>query len=210
MRRKAAVVTQKPAGTRIPSIRDSSPRCAPLPPTTATCVSSTFCRPSTYCSVIAKPPRRQCSIAPAIPSAVRGHRVPRTSMTTHARRAPSSPSVLGPADDSAAKPGPCRKPPGALYVKSGKERNLLCLCLLSSAPGQQELIDSAGAGIAWHHGPMTDPSVRIRPYHERDRSDAMSLANGLEIGVAPWRDQAAVRSAVTGWIDRSLNESTAP
>src|SRR4051812_16932719 len=57
---------------------------------------------------------------------------------------------------------------------------------------------------------MTDPSVRIRPYHERDRSDAMSLANGLEIGVAPWRDQAAVRSAVTGWIDRSLNESTAP
>jgi hypothetical protein len=36
IRRKAAVVTQKPAGTRTPSIRESSPRCAPLPPTTAT------------------------------------------------------------------------------------------------------------------------------------------------------------------------------
>ena len=38
IRRKAFVVTQKPAGTRMPSIRESSPRCAPLPPTTATCV----------------------------------------------------------------------------------------------------------------------------------------------------------------------------
>ena len=37
IRRKASVVTQKPAGTRMPSIRESSPRCAPLPPTTATC-----------------------------------------------------------------------------------------------------------------------------------------------------------------------------
>src|SRR6266480_1264994 len=52
IRRKASVVTQKPAGTRIPSIRDSSPRCAPLPPTTATCVSSTSWRPITYCSIM--------------------------------------------------------------------------------------------------------------------------------------------------------------
>jgi hypothetical protein len=36
-----------------------------------------------------------------------------------------SSSVLGPADDSAARPGSCRKPPGALYVKSGKEWDLL-------------------------------------------------------------------------------------
>ena len=40
IRWKASVVTQKPAGTRMPSIRESSPRCAPLPPTTATCVWS--------------------------------------------------------------------------------------------------------------------------------------------------------------------------
>ena len=38
-RRNASVVTQNPAGTRMPSIRDSSPRFAPLPPTSATCAS---------------------------------------------------------------------------------------------------------------------------------------------------------------------------
>ena len=40
IRRKASVVTQKPGGTRMSSIRESSPRFAPLPPTTATCVAS--------------------------------------------------------------------------------------------------------------------------------------------------------------------------
>src|ERR1022692_395677 len=172
IRRKASVVTQKPAGTRTPSIRDSPPRCAPLPPTTATCISSTSCRPNTYCSIIAIPPRQPCSVAlhwpvespasralsnlllgtssslvafplrsrpaappsraartpaPPVPPAVRRHRVPPTSTTTHARRAPMSSSVLGPADDSAARPGSCRKPPSPLYVKSGKERDLLAL-----------------------------------------------------------------------------------
>src|ERR1022692_583787 len=172
IRRKASVVTQKPAGTRTPSIRDSPPRCAPLPPTTATCISSTSCRPNTYCSIIAIPPRQPCSVAlhwpvespasralsnlllgtssslvafplrsrpaappsraartpaPPVPPAVRRHRVPHTSTTTHARRAPMSSSVLGPADDSAARPGSCRKPPSPLYVKSGKERDLLAL-----------------------------------------------------------------------------------
>jgi len=34
-------------GTRMPSIRDSPPRCAPLPPTTATCVWSISWKPST-------------------------------------------------------------------------------------------------------------------------------------------------------------------
>ena len=46
-RRKASVVTQKPSGTRRPSIRESSPRCAPLPPTTATCVWSISWKPNT-------------------------------------------------------------------------------------------------------------------------------------------------------------------
>ena len=36
-----------------------------------------------------------------------------------------SSSVLGPAADSAARPGSCRKPPSLLYVESGKERDLL-------------------------------------------------------------------------------------
>jgi phosphoenolpyruvate synthase/pyruvate phosphate dikinase len=47
IRRKASVVTQKPAGTRMPSIRESSPSCAPLPPTTATCVWSISWKPNT-------------------------------------------------------------------------------------------------------------------------------------------------------------------
>ena len=47
IRRKAAVVTQKPAGTRMPSIRERSPRCAPLPPTIATCVWSISSKPNT-------------------------------------------------------------------------------------------------------------------------------------------------------------------
>src|SRR4051812_33091640 len=36
-----------------------------------------------------------------------------------------SSSVHGPAADSAARPGSCRKPPGALYVKSGKQVDVL-------------------------------------------------------------------------------------
>ena len=44
---KASVVTQKPAGTRTPSIRPSSPRRAPFPPTTATCVRSISRKSST-------------------------------------------------------------------------------------------------------------------------------------------------------------------
>jgi hypothetical protein len=58
------------------------------------------------------------------------HRVPRPSTTTHARRGPMSSSVLGPAADSAARPGSCRKPPGALYVKSGKEWDLLAFAFV--------------------------------------------------------------------------------
>ena len=37
IRRNASVVTQNPSGTRTPSMRESSPRCAPLPPTSAPC-----------------------------------------------------------------------------------------------------------------------------------------------------------------------------
>ena len=47
IRRKASVVTQKPGGTWMPSIRESSPSCAPLPPTTAACVWSISGKSST-------------------------------------------------------------------------------------------------------------------------------------------------------------------
>jgi hypothetical protein len=33
----------------------------------------------------------------------------------------------------------------------------------------------------------------------------MALAGRLVIGVAPWRDPAAVQRAVLGWVDNSLN-----
>ena len=46
-RRKASVVTQNPAGTRMPPIRESSPRFAPLPPTIATCDRSMSSKPNT-------------------------------------------------------------------------------------------------------------------------------------------------------------------
>jgi hypothetical protein len=47
-----------------------------------------------------------------------------------ARRAPMSSSVLSPDADSAARPGSCRKPPRLLYVKSGKERDLLAFAFV--------------------------------------------------------------------------------
>ena len=40
------------------------------------------------------------------------------------------PQVLASADDSAVPPGPCRKPPGALYVEEGKGVISLSLCRL--------------------------------------------------------------------------------
>ena len=51
-RRKASAVKLNPGGTRIPSIRDSSPGCAPLPPTTATWESSTSSNPARRCPSI--------------------------------------------------------------------------------------------------------------------------------------------------------------
>jgi GNAT superfamily N-acetyltransferase len=56
---------------------------------------------------------------------------------------------------------------------------------------------------------MADHGVRIRPYEERDRQVARSLAARLTIGVAPWRNPTAVRHAVQEWVESSLNESTA-
>jgi GNAT superfamily N-acetyltransferase len=62
---------------------------------------------------------------------------------------------------------------------------------------------------AWHYRLMADDRVRIRPYEERDRQAARSLAARLVIGVAPWRNRTAVGHAVRGWVEGSLNESTA-
>ena len=66
---------------------------------------------------------RALATAPPVPPLVRRHRVPMRRQHTHV--VPPFPQVVASADDSAPRPGSCRKPPSALYVKSGKERDLL-------------------------------------------------------------------------------------
>ena len=63
---------------------------------------------------------------PAVLPGSRGHRrldapASHTPTAAHAFRDSQFPQVLAPASDYAARPGPCRKPPGALYVESGEE-----------------------------------------------------------------------------------------
>ena len=45
----------------------------------------------------------------------------------------------------------------------------------------------------------------VRTYRPEDRPAALALATRLEIGVAPWRDPAAVQAAVAGWVRGSLD-----
>jgi ribosomal protein S18 acetylase RimI-like enzyme len=52
---------------------------------------------------------------------------------------------------------------------------------------------------------VTGPGLTVRPYRTADRPAAIALATRLEIGVAPWRDPAAVRAAVTQWVGTSLD-----
>src|SRR3954471_565681 len=70
------------------------------------------------------PPRRVPATPPRVPPVVRRPRVTRTSTTMPAFPHPPCPCVLASADDCAARPGSCRKPPGALYVESGEEWTL--------------------------------------------------------------------------------------
>jgi ribosomal protein S18 acetylase RimI-like enzyme len=56
---------------------------------------------------------------------------------------------------------------------------------------------------------MADAHVFIRPYQPSDRPAALSLAPRLETGVASWRDAAAVRRAVAGWVRASLDNHDA-
>jgi ribosomal protein S18 acetylase RimI-like enzyme len=56
---------------------------------------------------------------------------------------------------------------------------------------------------------MSDVPVAVRRYEPSDREAAMRLAPRLEIGVASRRDAAAVREAVAGWVQASLDNSGA-
>jgi ribosomal protein S18 acetylase RimI-like enzyme len=45
--------------------------------------------------------------------------------------------------------------------------------------------------------------MEIRSFEPADRDEVIELARRLTIGVAPWRDPAAVESAVRGWLEGS-------
>ncbi|MEO1060897.1 MAG: GNAT family N-acetyltransferase [Actinomycetota bacterium] len=47
-------------------------------------------------------------------------------------------------------------------------------------------------------------TVVVRPAEPSDGRAVLELAHRLEIGVAPWRDPAAVAAAVRGWVEESL------
>ncbi|WP_249998101.1 GNAT family N-acetyltransferase [Actinoplanes sp. M2I2] len=45
----------------------------------------------------------------------------------------------------------------------------------------------------------------VRPYQSSDREAVLALAPRLTIGVAPWRDPAAVGRAVAGWVRDAID-----
>lgn len=44
----------------------------------------------------------------------------------------------------------------------------------------------------------------IRPATTADADTVLALADRLRVGVAPWREEAAVTTAVRGWVETSL------
>jgi len=57
---------------------------------------------------------------------------------------------------------------------------------------------------------MAETTAGIRPFRGEDREQVLALAPRLTEGVAPWRDPAAVASAVAGWVASSLDSSGEP
>ncbi|BCJ38349.1 GNAT family acetyltransferase [Actinocatenispora thailandica] len=49
------------------------------------------------------------------------------------------------------------------------------------------------------------PDLVIRPYRAADADAVLALAPRLTEGVAPWRDPAAVREAVRGWVADAID-----
>ena len=53
-------------------------------------------------------------------------------------------------------------------------------------------------------------AIHVRPYQPADHAQVMTLAPRLTEWVAPWRDPAAVVTAVHGWIQDSINALSQP
>jgi hypothetical protein len=66
--------------------------------------------------------RAECATVARVPPSVRRPARPTRRQKAHVLRESLFPQVLASAGDCAARPGSCRKPPGALYIESGKER----------------------------------------------------------------------------------------
>jgi ribosomal protein S18 acetylase RimI-like enzyme len=49
--------------------------------------------------------------------------------------------------------------------------------------------------------------MMVRSYQRGDREAVLSLAERLQEGVAPWRDTAAVREAVRGWVREAVDSA---
>lgn len=93
--------------TSTPAIASSPANIRPVGPPPAT---------TTACAVTATP---RPAVTPRVPPSVRRSHATRRSTTTHARRDSHVRRFWLRAGDSAARPGSCRKPPGALYRESG-------------------------------------------------------------------------------------------
>jgi len=51
---------------------------------------------------------------------------------------------------------------------------------------------------------MSDSNLRVRRATPGDTDEILLLADRLQEGVAPWRDQHAVRDAVRGWVEDAI------
>jgi hypothetical protein len=114
------------------------------------------------------PPRRAPATAPPVPPAVRHHRVPYRSTTTHARRAPMSSSVLGPAEILQHDPGLAASPPVRHTLRVARSEISLP-CLWPSAADRHPSREAAARRVTAVHivGPGgCGIGVRVQPRHE--------------------------------------------
>ncbi|MFD8337888.1 aromatic-ring hydroxylase C-terminal domain-containing protein [Streptomyces malaysiensis] len=179
----------------MPSIRDSPPRCPPLPPTTATCVSATSRRSNTYRSLIARPPGQPCSAAPragptAGPTSSRPPYVDNNTRTScpHFRRLWHRPTIVRHA------PGLAASPP-ARYMLKVARRECFSLPLPLPSMGTDQLLREAAthrvdgrrssdrsAPSVPRHGVPTDTST-MAAEHSRGHGEAMVLHGSDELAV---------------------------
>ena len=71
--------------------------------------------------------------------------------------------AMASASDSAARPGACRTPPGALYAESGKEEYSPFTWVASHAADRRGVAKGDGRRLQFPHGEGGDPGLRAPP-----------------------------------------------